>query len=143
MSATGLQVFDHTLQTTNIWLKQLMEDMGWEDRHRAYLCLRATLHALRDRMGVNEAAQLGAQLPMLIRGFYYEGWHPADKPLRERSREEFLGHIAATLGPADPRLDAEEVARGVFRLLAERVTQGEIDDVKSILPKPIRTLWPE
>ena len=28
MGATGLEVFDQTLQKTNIWLKQIMEDLG-------------------------------------------------------------------------------------------------------------------
>jgi uncharacterized protein (DUF2267 family) len=30
------------------------------------------LHALRDRLTVEEASDLAAQLPMLIRGLYYE-----------------------------------------------------------------------
>jgi hypothetical protein len=39
MSATGLEVFDSTLQKTNIWLKELMEEMGL-DRRKAYQALR-------------------------------------------------------------------------------------------------------
>ena len=30
MSATGLDVFDKTLQSTNIWLGEIMEKMGWQ-----------------------------------------------------------------------------------------------------------------
>jgi uncharacterized protein (DUF2267 family) len=71
MSATGLEVFDKTVQTTNAWLKEIMEVMG-ADRHRAYRILAAVLHALRDRLTVDEAAQLGAQLPILARGMYYD-----------------------------------------------------------------------
>ena len=90
MSATGLDVFDTTLQKTHLGLNDLMEVLVCPDRHRAYRALRATLHALRDRLTVDEVAQLGAQLPMLIRGFYYEGWDPSGKPLRERHRAQFL-----------------------------------------------------
>jgi len=76
MSQTGVAAFDSTIQTTNVWLHDIMERLGWQDRHRAYHALRAVLHALRDRLPVDQAAALGAQLPMLVRGFYYEGWHP-------------------------------------------------------------------
>src|SRR5262245_18543638 len=93
MSATGLDVFDRTLQKTNGWLHDLMQILDWTDRHKAYVALRATLHALRDRLTVEEVAQLGAQLPMLIRGFYYEGWNPTGKPLRVRHAEQFLALI--------------------------------------------------
>jgi uncharacterized protein (DUF2267 family) len=60
MSATGLEVFDKTVQTTNAWLKEIMEATGL-DRRRAYRALAAVLHALRDRLTVDEVAQLGAR----------------------------------------------------------------------------------
>jgi uncharacterized protein (DUF2267 family) len=140
MSATGLDVFDATVQKTNTWLKRLMAILGWEERNRAYLALRATLHALRDRLTVEEVAQLGAQLPMLVRGFYYEGWDPTAKPLKERHREQFLGRIVNAF-PPDERIDPEGVARAVFQLLQERVSDGELEDVRQMLPSEIRDLW--
>jgi uncharacterized protein (DUF2267 family) len=141
MSATGLDVFDTTLHKTHRWLNELMNDLHWTEKHRAYLAFRATLHALRDRITVEEVAQLSAQLPMLVRGFYYEGWDPTAKPVRERSKEEFLARIA-TAFPLDTDLDPEYVARGVFALLARRVSEGEIEDVRHLLPAEIRKLWP-
>jgi uncharacterized protein (DUF2267 family) len=118
-----------------------MQALGTEDRQRAYLALRATLHALRDRLTVEEVAQLGAQLPMLIRGFYYEGWDPTGKPLRVRQKEQFLARIEEQF-KGDDRIDPERVARAVFTVLANRVTEGEIEDVKHVLPSEIRDLWP-
>lgn len=104
MSATGLEVFDRTLHKTHAWLKAIMEELGTEDRHKAYLALRAVLHALRDRLTVEEVAQLAAQLPMLVRGLYYEGWDPTGKPLKERHKEAFLAHVAEELkNPFRPR----------------------------------------
>ena len=141
MSATGLEVFDRTVQKTNSWLHDLMEVLRWQDKHAVYLALRATLHALRDRLTVDEVAQLGAQLPMLIRGFYYEGWDPTGKPLRERNKEQFLARIEQQFKD-DDSIDPEVVARAVFFVLEHRVTQGEIEDVKQILPVEIRDLWP-
>jgi uncharacterized protein (DUF2267 family) len=58
---------------TNVCLKDLMEILDCPDRHEAYLALRATLHALRDRLTIEETAQLAAQLPMLIRGVLLRG----------------------------------------------------------------------
>ena len=140
MSATGVDVFDRTLQKTHIWLKDLMEILGWNDRHEAYLALRATLHALRDRLTIEEVAQLAAQLPMLIRGFYYEGWDPTGKPLRERHRDDFLARIRQEMRPY--ALDYEQVARAVFAVMANRVSEGEIQDIEHVLPEEIRELWP-
>lgn len=68
MSATGLDVFDRTLQTTNIWLDDIMAGLG-PDRHLAWHVLGAVLHALRDRLPLDQAAHLGAQLPLLVRVF--------------------------------------------------------------------------
>jgi uncharacterized protein (DUF2267 family) len=141
MSATGLDVFDTTLHKTNSWLNDLMQELGWPDRHKAYMALRVTLHALRDRLTIDEVAQLSAQFPMLIRGFYYEGWDPTDKPLRIRHKEQFLARIEQELR-GDDYLDPEEVACAVFTVLAHRVTEGEIEDVQHILPAEIRELWP-
>jgi uncharacterized protein (DUF2267 family) len=141
MSAAGLDVFDTTLQKTNIWLNDLMRILGWEDRQKAYAALRAVLHALRDRLTVEEGAQFTAQLPMVIRGIYYEGWDPTGKPVKERHREQFLARIQRHF-KGDDSIDPEQVARAVFTVLANRVTEGEIEDVKDVLPTEIRDLWP-
>jgi len=58
MSHTGLTELDNAVQKTNIWLKDLMERMRWEDRHRAYSALRVVLHALRDHLTVDEVVAL-------------------------------------------------------------------------------------
>ena len=106
----------------------------------AYLALRATLHTLRDRLTIDEAAEFAAQLPMLIRGFYYEGWDPTGKPLKERHKEEFLACISRELRPYE--IDPEQVAPAVFLVLSNRISEGEIEDVEPILPAEIRDLWP-
>ena len=84
---------------------------------------------------------MGAQLPMLIRGFYYESWDPTGKPEKVRKKEEFLARIEQQFR-GDDRIDPEQVARAVFTVLANRVTEGEIEDVKDVLPSEIKTLWP-
>jgi len=141
MATTGLDTFDTSLQKSNIWLKEIMEDQGWEDRHRAYLALRSVLHTLRDRLPPDEATDLGAQLPMLIRGLYYEGYKPSGKPTKEH-KEQFLSHVSKAF-QNDPEIDPERVVRSVLGLLARRVSEGEIKDVRGSLPKDIHDLWPQ
>jgi uncharacterized protein (DUF2267 family) len=141
MSTTGLDVFDRTVQKTNEWLDELARLLGWSDKHRVYSALRATLHAVRDRLSVEEVAQLSAQLPMLIRGFYFEGWNPTGKPLKVRKKEEFLVYIEQELSP-DGLVDPERIARAVFAMLSRHVSKGEIENVKHVMPAQIRELWP-
>lgn len=149
MSMTGLPVFDRTVQTTNTWVNDLAAELGWDDKHRAFQGLRVTLHALRDRLTAEEAAHLGSQLPILLGGFYYENWKPATNPSKERSKEEFLGHIRQYFEniqpPESPAIgfEVEHLVRAVFKILAQRVTQGEIEDVVQMLPPELRDLWPQ
>jgi uncharacterized protein (DUF2267 family) len=140
MSATGLDVFDTTLQKTHRWLNELMQIMEWDDKDHAYLALRATLHALRDRLTVDEVAQFAAQLPMLVRGFFYEGWNPATKPARVRHKAQFLEEVARPFRAQVP-IDPEPIVRGVFTLLSRRISEGEIADIRQVLPHELRELW--
>lgn len=93
MSATGLEVFDKTLQTTHIWLDEIMADHG-PDRRVAWHMLGAVLRTLRDWLQIELAANLGAELPLLIRGAYYDRYRPHNLPTNSRSLEEFLQRVA-------------------------------------------------
>ena len=138
---TGLDVFDQTVQQTNTWLIEIERELG-ANRQRAYLALRGTLHALRDELVPDEAVHLAAQLPMLVRGLDYEGWKPAKTPVQERNREEFLARVAAAFARSGG-VDAERAVYAVFRVMSEQIDRGEVEHVRRLLPKSVRTLWPE
>jgi uncharacterized protein (DUF2267 family) len=138
MTVDTVSVFEHTIEITHTWLHELNERLGWHDKHRAYMALRAVLHALRDRLSPDGAAHLAAQLPMLVRGFYYEGYHPADKPLAERKKADFLAHVTAEC--TDETGDGR-IARAVFGVLAKHITPGEAEKIKGALPAEVRSLW--
>jgi uncharacterized protein (DUF2267 family) len=142
MTAATITAFESTVHTTNLWLNEIMERMATDDHQRAYHALRAVLHALRDRLPVNHAAALGAQLPMLVRGIYYEGWTPHRTPLKERKKAAFLYHIRMAFNH-ESDLDAEEVTRAVLHVLARHISKGEVESVKLTLPHEIRELWDE
>ena len=142
MAAMHLPMIDHTVQLTREWVRELADRLDWPDEHRAFRLLRVTLQTVRDWLDVNEAAHLGAQLPILIRGLYYEGWHPAKTPAADHTMEAFLARIDEAFS-TDPIDDTGEAVGGVFRLLNHRITPGEIRDVRLRLPKQLRALWPE
>ena len=142
MSVSTIHGLEHTVHLTNEWLKQLTERLDWADNQRSYRLLRSALQALRDWLDVNEAAHLGAQLPMLVRGIYYEGWHPAKTPVKERSKDAFIARVEKQF-KSDPMDDPQEAVRAVFWLLDTRISDGEIDDVRHALPKQLRDLWPK
>lgn len=132
-------VFAHTLDLTARWLDDIGAETGWETQ-RAYSVLRAVLHVLRDRLTADEAAHLGAQLPMLIRGFYFDDWRPSAEPLKYRHKDDFLERV----GQRCPGLGEDErelAVRAVFKVLVRHIADGEIDQVKHQLPADVRSLW--
>lgn len=120
----------------------LQDELRWDERHETYLAFRAVVHARRDRLPAEEAADLASQLPMLLTGVYYHGWRPGAVPVKIRDREEFLDRVRQGFDGTDLHPDAERITRAVFRLLEDRISQGEIEDVIQILPAEIRGLWP-
>jgi len=128
------------VNATEEWIDDLLRRLGWTDRERVYLVLLASLHALRDAVARDEAVYIGAQLPPLLRGLYYEGWHPSARSIA-RSRAAFLERVHDGVH-RDPGIDAEEVARAVFALLAARLPAAEVEAARAATPKQLHNLWP-
>jgi uncharacterized protein (DUF2267 family) len=139
MSTTGLNVFDKTLQTTNIWLNDIMSELG-PDRQVAWKVLSTVLHKLRDRLPLGLAAHLGSQLPLLIRGVYYDQFEPGKLPSECNSREEFVAEVAEWLADARP-VDPNAAVRVVFATLSRHVSDGQLAKVRDALPKDLRQSW--
>lgn len=147
MSTTSIEVFDTTVQKTYEWLRDISRELGDENRRHAYLALRGTLHAIRDFLPIEESAHFSAQLPLLVRGIYFEGWNPSNTPEEDRSLESFLSRTEHALQRAlwneDHCIDTEHAARAVLRVLSDRISPGEIEQIRHVLPEQIRELWPE
>lgn len=134
-----VDLIDRSVEKTNIWLNELADGLGSEDRKAAYRVLRAYLHAVRDRLTVEEAAQLAAQLPELIRGIYYEGWVPSRTPMSYRTVDEFLRRIAdEALLPSET--EASYACSAAARVLRRHVSEGEIADVVAVFPEELRVV---
>jgi uncharacterized protein (DUF2267 family) len=137
---SGLRVFDKTLQTTNIWLNEIADVLG-PDKQHAWKVLSVVLHTLRDRLQVDDAAHLGAQLPLLIRGLYYDQFKPARQPT-ECDLEDFIAEVDEWLADARPT-DPREAIAAVFQVLSRHIPVGEIDHVQQSLPRDLRRFWRE
>ena len=138
---TKAAVLDTSLQRTHEWLRVVGEELGFDNDRAAYAALRATLHALRDRLPVELVAHFGAEMPMLVRGLYYDGWHPSDARLRASRDEDFLNSIASELLGHDELEDVEAVVAAVLRVIDRRIAAGQIDRVLDALPEKVRRLW--
>jgi uncharacterized protein (DUF2267 family) len=137
MSTGTVDSIERTVHKTNEWVNEVARELGTDDEAKAWRVLRAFLETVRDRLTVEEAAQLGAQLPQLVRGAFYEGFDPTRQPVKLRDREEFLQVVAERAQLAD--LDeAARAAAAATRVLRSRITEGEFDDALAQLPAEIR-----
>jgi uncharacterized protein (DUF2267 family) len=118
-----------------------MKEDGWENSHEAFMALKVVLHSLRDRLTTEEAVRLAAQLPILLRGYYFNGWSPAHKPVKINSKEEFLNYVSNEL-PYDPEFNPERVSKVAFGVLAKRISNGEIRDIKNMLSREFMDILP-
>lgn len=137
----GVHVFDAFVEDGNIWLKAMMQRLKTDDAHAAHTALRAALHALRDRLPPESAVHFGAQLPTLIRGIFFENWHMAGTPTKERHVGPFLAHLEEGM-PKGLGIGAEEAARAVFGVICDQIDEGEVTKVLTMMPRELRDLWP-
>ncbi len=134
-------VIEHGVQQLQEWLKSLRDNADLIDTTEALALLRVVLHQLRDRLTVEEAVDLGQQLPVIVRGIYFERWKPHQVPEKIHTRQAFVDAVTIKLLPRT--ISADRGIRDVFALLAHFCDPGEISDVIAQLPSELKELWPE
>ncbi|MEU1746083.1 DUF2267 domain-containing protein [Micromonospora arida] len=142
MADAMISAFESSLDKTNLILKDIENAYGWpkERRNQSYAALRTVLHLLRDRLPVDESVEFAQQLPVLVRGIYFDGWVPSDVPIK-LNRDDFLYEVRQGF-PYDAEGGAERVTQVVLDTLRRHVTQGEWQDVKDTMPKDLATMMP-
>lgn len=138
---TAYKNFEKSVQKSMQWIRELQGLGGILDDQEAYAVLRVVLHSLRDRLTLEEGAQLADQLPTALRGLYYEGWQPSKVPVKY-NRMEFLDAVIRKLPQQNRDIDEKAAISSVFYLLQKHISAGEIEDIKSVLPKDFEDLWP-
>lgn len=138
--STGPTVFDRTLQQTNIWLGEIGNNLE-VNRHVAWHVLCAVLRTLRDRLPLELSVHFSAELPLLVRGAFFDQWRPAVQDLKVRSLTAFLERIDDELYGTMP-VDPEDAAVAVFETINAHMDPGQVEKVRHALPAPIREIWP-
>lgn len=140
MTAQGLEVIDQTVHTTHEWINELAGRLDYTSKRSTLSLMRVTLHRIRDHLLADELAQFSAQLPVLVRGFFFEGWVPKHTPVKERHAGDFVASISTQMEGCEEYRGREDI-KCVFDLLNARLSRGEIEDVHASLPNDLRQLW--
>ena len=139
--ATNIPGFTSAANQAQQWVNELAADLGWDER-RSYRLLRSFLHTLRDWLSPGEMADLSAQLPLLVRGIFFEGWQPGKSPAADRSKDNFVSRVWTDLAREESLGDPDHAITMVFRLLERHLDAGELKQVRSTMKKGLRQLWP-
>ena len=130
----------------NEFIKELANQLGHpEDKAKAGRILKVVLHAIRNRITVEENMQFMSQLPMFLKAVYVDGWKISPKPDRIKHPEDFFKEVKALDQPTGdydfPDDDATENAViTVFIVLRNYVSLGELEDITAQLPKELKYL---
>jgi uncharacterized protein (DUF2267 family) len=136
----GIPAFAHAAQQAQQWVNELSEDLNWNDKGRAYRLLKSVLHAVRDWISAEEVADLSAQLPLFIRGVYFEGWDPMKARTVYRKRADFIARVESDFVSDPLVMPAEDVGK-VLEFLSRKLPGGEVRQVRQSMPKSLRALW--
>jgi len=139
MTSVRVDIIDRSVEKAHIWINDMADELGTDDSNHAYRVLRAFLHAIRDQLSVDEAAQLSAQVPIFVRGVFYEGWDPSRTPEHVRNLASFLAKIAQEAVLAG-ETEASFAATAGGRVLRQHVSVGEGASVLRTLPQQVRVL---
>jgi uncharacterized protein (DUF2267 family) len=134
-STRHLDVFSQAENTAHEWLQTAVRHLATEDPHHAYRVVRAWLHAVRDRLSVDVSVHFAAQLPLVWRGLFYDGWTPQRVPVKYDA-EQFLTRVAHD---ADVSVgEARKAVAAVTDALTELTSPDQLGHVLAALPADLR-----
>lgn len=138
----SIPILEKNIHQTMSWLYAIEEECNWEEdnQKRAFATLRVVLHELRDLLPLENAIHLSAQLPLVIRGLFFENWNTHSHSSRKRKKDDFLASISAGLS-SYPDTDVEETVRGALKVLCDRISVGELEKIIKVLPGEIKELF--
>jgi len=137
--------FNQFASEANVFLNEYAKKMNLnDDTEKAGRVLSSILHGLREVISIEESIQLIAQLPMFLKAVYVNGWS-LRKKRKIKNTEEFIDLIREFDGGTslyDFANDdiAENYIVITFIMLRKYISLGELEDIRSGLPKDIKSL---
>lgn len=135
-----IHVFERTTHEAHEWVNHLAGRTGWGNEREVLHLLRTVLAQIRDHLPLDEMAQFSAQLPIMLRGMFFEGWQPKKTPVRERHAADFVAAVDKEVGDVIDYRGVEDI-KAVFNVINARISRGEVEDVRACLPQELRDLW--
>lgn len=141
--------FEKHAMKGNEFVHRLAIRLGDEkDRDRAARVLRSVLHALRNRLSIEESFQLMAQLPMAIKAIYVDGWSPTHRQAKIKTIADLSEVVRQEGGVSSENdfhhlSDATNAIEAVMKTIADYVSAGELHDIVSILPEEMKSYFIE
>lgn len=136
-----IHVFERTTHEAHEWVNNLAGRTGWQSERDVLRLLRTVLCKIRDHLPVNEMAQFSAQLPLILRGMFFEGWQPKVTPVRERHAADFIADVDDKVGDVIDYQGLSDI-KAVFNVINDQISAGEVEDVRACLTQELRDLWP-
>lgn len=133
---------EQEIQILHVWLKEISHVAGWNNASWSLAALRAVLQELRDHLSLKNLAQLSAQLPMIIRGLFFENWGPSYTPKGAYEHYFFLNQVQKRLNNY-PSIEGKVAINAVLKTLASHISHGEKEKIRKILPESIEVWWLE
>lgn len=135
--------FEKYASKGNEFVKLVAEDLK-VPREKAGRIIRAVLHSLRNRISHEESFQLMAQLPMVLKGVYVDGWKFEKDFNRISHLDDFLSEVRKEDGGlAGYDFGNNERAKiavaAVFKAMHYFVSEGELNDIISAMPADLKT----
>lgn len=132
-------------QEASLFLKDYTKELNLDgDSEKAGRILSSVLHGLRELISTEESLQLLAQLPMFLKAVYVNGWS-IHKKNKVKTMNEFIDLIRKFDGPISKHDfktydQTEQYINATFIMLRRYISLGELDDIRSELPKDLKSM---
>lgn len=137
--------FNQFAADANQFMKEYTKELVLDgDTEKAGRILSSILHGLREIIATQESLQLIAQFPMFLKAVYVNGWTIRKKP-KIKTMDDFIELVRkfdGVTGLNDFKSDelAEQYINATFLLLRRYISLGEMEDIKSELPKDLKNM---